>query len=425
MLAASEGRALARLQRNAAQRRVTGCSLLHLAAQAQWPAARSLAAGRWRSPCLRDAVTRARAARRCRAVRYEVADASPSSALDGLPRSLTIVTGGSRGEQQRWPTRHSNAHSHPSPLQAPPPRRRRARPRRALGNPPTAPSPLATPPGLGRRIAEALLTSGDPSTGHAAACPGGHDVLLLASNPSALNAAVADLAAAAAFGTLRAGGGGASGAGGAWGTGGGDSSSGGGVSTPKLRLRGIAVDLGDLDRLEGFSRALVTASAQVRARSRCSERECGAPMHVQAVQWCLSDRCTRQPPWQGRATRAAPRPLTAAHALQSEAKATRRTHRARAARRQGGLLPADPASYASVLLVHNAGQTGDLVFTWDQSAGNIRRQASLYPRALWLTQRAAARACCRKKLAPSSMGAQGSRPLTKRCAAPRARRRST
>lgn len=44
---------------------------------------------------------------------------------------------------------------------------------------------------------------------------------------------------------------------------------------------------------------------------------------------------------------------------------------------QGGILPQDPSLYHSVLLVNNAGQTGDLKFLWDQSLANIRDQMLL------------------------------------------------
>ncbi|KAI8474539.1 MAG: hypothetical protein J3K34DRAFT_492790 [Monoraphidium minutum] len=159
---------------------------------------------------------------------------------------------------------------------------------------------------LGRRIAEALLASGDPSAGHAAACPGGHDVLLLASRERGLQEAVSHLRAAAAAGRL-----GAAPPGGSSGSGEGDvgarSGGGGGgrEGVQNLRLAGAAVDLGDLDRLEAAAAALVTSRAE------------------------------------------------------------------------GGWLPSPPSAYASVLLVHNAGQTGDLVPAWEQSAHNIRRQVDL------------------------------------------------
>ncbi len=44
---------------------------------------------------------------------------------------------------------------------------------------------------------------------------------------------------------------------------------------------------------------------------------------------------------------------------------------------QGGWLPLPVDEYASVLLVHNAGTCGDLVYSWQQTLGNIQREMQL------------------------------------------------
>ena len=268
-------------------------------APAPWPAAGSFASGSWRSPCKRKGASCQTDAGRCvaAAARYqveEVGDDASTRTMGGAPRSLTIITGGSRGEYAQLACVMRARALSTAPLPFQPAALARHQPlqwRAAMTTSPLQATPCQQTPatGLGRRLAEALLATGDPSTGHAARCAGGHDVLLLAANGAALAAAVADLRETAASDVIGGDGGGSSNRG--------DlkastdrskpqqqqqqrqqqrqqqqpqDSEGAGSSSPRLRLKGVAVDLGDLDTLEGFAQALVTSRAQVGPAWRAS-----------------------------------------------------------------------------------------------------------------------------------------------------------
>ncbi len=92
--------------------------------------------------------------------------------------------------------------------------------------------------GLGAQIAQQLAQLADPSLGHAARCPGGHDLLLLARDPARCRAFCQRLQQQVA------------------------------QRGPPVRVVGRAIDLGDMREVERALPLLTRSQQQVRA-TRC------------------------------------------------------------------------------------------------------------------------------------------------------------